>query len=252
MKERRHLEKSLRASQDLTKELQRLSTACKLLDTMPDKPSSRVRVEVPNQTPASNLEFPPLSSERDAPTSVAEKGFAGSLGNPLSRLATGVLQGAVPKQTTDKEQSVAGIITDNRMYLTVRLNGKDVCALFDPGSMISLIDPEEAEAFRDKWKPAQLAVRGVTGGTQKILGVLEVLFDVENIEHAVDFRIVPDTGHPVILGVDFGLKYGFELSLLGCFWRIPRGIWRPFSKMGELSKDPRVFTKCSGIVEIRD
>ena len=80
---------------------------------------------------------------------------------------------------------------DNRLYLTVVLEGRSYKALFDPGATCSLIGPALAKRFARHLLPSNSRIRSFSGTISKIAGNLPVLLKIDGREKRINFRAVP-------------------------------------------------------------
>ena len=76
---------------------------------------------------------------------------------------------------------VAGLYVENRNFIAVQLGGQTYKALFDPGAMLSLVGPRVAERFEDRLEDSYTAVRIVTGGITRVMGVLNVMLEADHV-----------------------------------------------------------------------
>ena len=82
-------------------------------------------------------------------------------------------------KTSEKEEGVE--IRKNRNFIAVQLGGQTYKALFDPGAMLSLVGPRVAERFEDRLEDSYTAVRIVTGGITRVMGVLNVMLEADHV-----------------------------------------------------------------------
>ena len=68
-------------------------------------------------------------------------------------------------------------------------------ALFNPGAMLSVVHKKVADRFYDRWRSAHLRIKGVTGQSSNILGILEVFMEVDGITDKIALRIADGIQH---------------------------------------------------------
>ena len=71
-------------------------------------------------------------------------------------------------------EQIAEMAMENRNIVTVSFGGRRYRALLDSGSMVSLVGSEIAKQCRERLRPSSTVVRGVNGGTLRVLGKLDV------------------------------------------------------------------------------
>ena len=101
---------------------------------------------------------------------------------------------------------------DNRLYLTIELEGRPYRALFDPGATCSLIGPSLAKRFAAHLLPSTPQIRAFDGSICKIAGILPLTLEIDEIERRIDFRAVPEIQQEMLMGTEFCKT--FKLSLM--------------------------------------
>ena len=110
---------------------------------------------------------------------------------------------------------------DNRLYLTVVIEGRSCRALFDPGAICSLIGPALAEHFAMHLLPSNLRIHLFSGSVSKIAGILLAVLEIDGREKRIDFRALLSIQQEMLLSTNFCDV--FRLSL-----RQAEGLWRTY------------------------
>ena len=79
---------------------------------------------------------------------------------------------------------------DNRYNLSVVLGGREYKALFDPGATLSLAGPRVAELTKDRLKEYNSVIRSVNGKVTPMIGVLDLMFDVNGKSKLISVMLV--------------------------------------------------------------
>ena len=127
---------------------------------------------------------------------------------------TGERQGDNEKEGTEVEREksdereaeqdqdlVAGLCGENRNFIAVQLGGQMYRALFDPGAMLSLVRPQVAERFEDRLKDSVTAVRTVTGGITRVMGVLNVMLEIDHQAKPLPMKALHNLDQEIILKI---------------------------------------------------
>ena len=92
---------------------------------------------------------------------------------------------------------------ENRNIVMVNFEGRRYRVLFDLGAMVSLVGSEIAEQCRERLRPSSTVVRGVNGGTLRVLGKLDLLLGIDGQIKPLEVRAIERMDHQMILGIDF-------------------------------------------------
>ena len=128
-----------------------------------------------------------------------ERARAGSSGLPRS--SEGRNENVKGEQIDNSD--IAGMRVDNRYYLSVVLGGREYKALFDPGATLSLAGPRVTELDKDRLKEYNSVIRSVNGKVTPVIGVLDLMFDVNGKSKLISVKVVSELDHDLILGMDF-------------------------------------------------
>ena len=150
----------------------------------------------------------------------------------------------------DEDQDlVAGLCGENRNFIAVQLGGQTYKALFDPGAMLSLVGSRVAECFEDRLEDSSTAVQNVTRGITRVMGVLNVMLEIDHIAKPLPMKALHNLDQEIILGMDFCKLYDVDTQLGRGVWRVREGRWRPFAKTGEEERSV-IHAECAGISEL--
>ena len=108
---------------------------------------------------------------------------------------------------------VAGMRVDNRYYLTVVLGGQEYKALFDPGATLSLAGPRVTEVLKDRLKEYDSVIRRVNGKVTPVLGVLDLMIDVDGEPKIISVKAVAELDDNLIFGMDFCKEFDIDARL---------------------------------------
>ena len=133
----------------------------------------------------------------------------------------------------------------------MKFGGHSYRALFDPGAMLSLVGPGVASRFEDRLQESSTAVRNVTGGITKVLGVLNVMIEIDHHAAPLPMKALHNLDQEIILGMDFCKLFNVDAQLGRGVWRVREGRWRPFAKTGE-EENAVIHAECAGISELEE
>ena len=88
--------------------------------------------------------------------------------------------------------NLAGLGADNRNFISLVLAGKSYRALLDTGAVLSIIGPRVVDNVQERLKPSNTIVRTATGKMSRVLGALEVHFEVDATTKKFCFKVVPE------------------------------------------------------------
>ena len=125
---------------------------------------------------------------------------------------------------------IAGMRVDNRYYLSVVLGGREYKALFDPGASLSLAGPRVAELDKDRLKEYNSVIRSVNGTVTPVIGVLDLMFDVNGKSKLISVKVVSELDHDLIFGMEFYKEFDIDARLARGTWRSNDGEWMPFQE----------------------
>ena len=148
-----------------------------------------------------------------------------------------------------KRKCVAGMIGENRNFITIKLGGISYKALFDPGASLSLVGPKIAERFEHRMQKSDTCIKNVNGGVTRTLGTIKVVFEVEGMTESIEFKAVHNLDQEIILGMDFCRKFDCDTRLGRGLWRLREGEWRPFAD-GNSDGGALIHAECAGISQL--
>ena len=154
---------------------------------------------------------------------------------------------------TDLSDVVAGMCTENRNFLKVKLGNREYKALYDPGATISLVNATIAEEFRDRIEPAESVVESAMGTAYKCLGKLKVKMVIDGVIRDLNVTALDCIKHDIILSMDFIKLFDIETRREQTEWRVgelrlQNGTWQRFCRTGR--ERVNVFAECAGICEL--
>ena len=133
----------------------------------------------------------------------------------------------------EEDEQVAGMSSENRPFIEVVLGGVTYRALFDSGAMISLAGPKVTERYAARLQKGKTTVKSVTGGLNKVLGVLEVSIEIGGKLAKLVLKAVAGIDHDMILGMDFINKFDICAKLAKRLWRAGDVEWMSFAGQTE-------------------
>ena len=83
-----------------------------------------------------------------------------------------------------------------------------------------------------------------------MIGVLDLMFDVNGKSKLISVKVVSEFDHDLILGMDFCKEFDIDARLTRGKWRSYDGEWVPFAGKKE-SKDAAIYAECAGISEVK-
>ena len=155
------------------------------------------------------------------------------------------------REAEQNQDLVAGLCGENRNFIAVQLGGQMYRALFDPGVMLSLVGPQVAERFEDRLEHSVTAVRTVTGGITRVMGVLNVRLEIDHQAKPLPMKALHNLDQEIILEMDFCKLFDVDAQFGRGVWRIREGRWRPFAKPGE-EENSAIHAECAGISELAE
>ena len=158
---------------------------------------------------------------------------------------------SIGRETSEDQDLVAGLCGENRNFITIQLGGQTYKALFDPGAMLSLVGPRVAERFEDRLEDSATAVRNVSGGITRIMGVLNVMLEIDHQAKPLPMKALHNLDQEIILGMDFCKAFDVDAELGRGVCRVREGRWRPFARTGE-EKNSVIHAECAGISELME
>ena len=93
-------------------------------------------------------------------------------------------------------------------------------------------------------------VRGVNGGTLRVLGKLDLLLDIDGQVKPLEVRAIEGMDHQMILGIDFCKLWKLEIRFAERTWRVDDGEFEEFA--GRNADDALVQIESGGISQISD
>ena len=124
-------------------------------------------------------------------------------------------------------------------------------ALFDPGAMLSLVGPQVAERFEDRPEDSVTAVRTVTGGITRVMGVLNVMLEIDYQAKPLPMKTLHNLDQEIILGMDLCKLFDVDAQFGRGVWRTREERWRSFAKPAE-EKNSAIHAECAGISELAE
>lgn len=110
---------------------------------------------------------------------------------------------------------------DNRPYLTIDILGTEILGLLDSSSCRSILGKKGWNIFKELGLHVEnlnLKCTVANGQTCSVLGSVNLPVKLQNKVHTIDFLIVPDLPHFVILGLDFWKIMGIVPNLREGKW----------------------------------
>ena len=92
-------------------------------------------------------------------------------------------------------------------------------------------------------------IRSVNGKVIPVLGVLDLMIDVDGKPKIISVKAVAELDHDLIFGIDFFKEFDIESRLARGAWRSNDGEWKPFAGR-EASEEAPIFAECVGISEV--
>ena len=106
-----------------------------------------------------------------------------------------------------------------------------------------------AERFEYRLEDSVTAVRNVTGGITRVLGVLNVMLEIDHHAKPIQMKALHNLDQEIILGIDLCKLFDIDAQLGRGMWRVKEGRWRPFVKTEE-EKNAVIHAECAGISEL--
>ena len=82
---------------------------------------------------------------------------------------------------SDEPEAVAGMCSENRNFLKVKLGNTEYKALYDPGATISPINADIADKFKNRIEKNETIVESAMGTAYKCLGKLKINLVVDGV-----------------------------------------------------------------------
>ena len=155
------------------------------------------------------------------------------------------------REIDEDQDLVAGLRGENRNFIAVQLGGQTYKVLFDSGAMLSLVGPRVAGRFKDRLEDSSTAVRNVTGGITRVMGLLNVMLEVNHLAKPLPMKALHNLDQEIILGMDFCKLYDIDAQLGRGVGRAREGRWRPFAKTREEERSI-IHAECAGISELME
>ena len=117
--------------------------------------------------------------------------------------------------------------------------------------MISLAGPKVAERYAARLQEGKTTVKSVTGGLNKVLGVLDVSIEIGGKLANLALKAVAGIDHDMIFGVDFINDFDICVKLAKGLWRAGDGEWMTFAGQTE-GRSKLVYAECAGISALEE
>ena len=95
--------------------------------------------------------------------------------------------------------------------------------------MVSLVESEIAKQCRERLRPSSTVVRGVNGGTLRVLGKLNLLLEIDGQVKPLEVRAIEGMDHQMIPGIDFCKLWKLEIRFAERTWRVNDGEFKEFT-----------------------
>ncbi|OXU22874.1 hypothetical protein TSAR_010193 [Trichomalopsis sarcophagae] len=109
------------------------------------------------------------------------------------------------------EEIATRLLSENEKGERKSLGGHVYQELLDPVAILSLINPEIDERFRERLMKSTTKLLTATGHIHSVLGELEVILDIGGKEQAISFNAAPSLEQPMILGMNFCKKFDCDV-----------------------------------------
>lgn len=114
---------------------------------------------------------------------------------------------------------------DNRPYLNVSINGKNIMALLDSGSNVTILGASSLYLLKELNLQIDygisLQITTADGSVQNSLGYVLVPVTLLNQTNHVKMVVVPSVNHDLILGMDFLTSFKFQLDFGSFSYNMP-------------------------------
>ena len=92
-------------------------------------------------------------------------------------------------------------------------------------------------------------IRSVNGNVTPVVGVLDLMLEVDGGPKGISVKAVAELDHNLILGMDFCKEFDIDARLARGARRSNDGEWKAFAGKGTSEEAP-IFAKCAGISEV--
>ena len=137
-----------------------------------------------------------------------------------ARISTGGLTGS----SEGRNENVEGEQVDNSDIAGMRVDNRYYLLLFDQGATLSLARPRMAELDKDRLKEYSSVIRSVNGKVTPVIGVLNLMFEVNGESKLISVKRVSELDHDLILGMDFCKEFDIDARLARGSWRSNDGV----------------------------
>ena len=136
---------------------------------------------------------------------------------------------------------------DNRNSIRVMVGNEPYLALLDSGATISLVGPRILNKYRERLQKTTGYVKGVSGAPMKIQGKLRISIDVDGHLGLLEFRVVEEISHDIILRMDFRVEWDLLVRLRAKQWKSgDHGELHSFATSSEDST-PAIMAECAAL-----
>ena len=85
--------------------------------------------------------------------------------------------------------------------------------MFDPGATLSLAGPRVTEVLKDRLKEYDSVIRSINGKVTPVLGVLDLMLEVDGEPKIIRVKAVAELDHDLIFGMDFCKEFDIDARL---------------------------------------
>ena len=120
---------------------------------------------------------------------------------------------------------VSSLGFNERMFITIRIRGQNVEALFDPGSCRTYLGGPALEKFpgmlRQAKKGTEAKVVYPNGNVDEPGGSLLVCMGIDGVSETIEVRVAPSFEYECVFGMDGANRFGFQVDYGSKTWRLP-------------------------------